>query len=616
MSVTIGQKSYFPRHRKKAYIKYRWKIVVNTRTVSIKILPVKMKKIFPTGLLRCSDHVSSNGLTGFYCMIRHYEKKNLRFPLCVNSDIEWMETYPQIFKNMLSLIASCDEKAEISVNRILGDSYPNQKLIKNEIETLTGKIKEGSDPKGILKLRLDKLHMIDFEKQPVISERKINNLIEKLNKTFIGKALNRWNEFIDARYKELVTNEYNLGEYPFWLEKKEMPDVFLSVMKLPSAFKRLMHEIISKRSTAFPWDFREEEANRQFIGKLKSKNIDMIPWIDGNDRMIKKLPDGEIITVNIERDPMEVFGMGHYFETCLSPGGINFFSVISNIVDINKQVVYARSSNGKVQSRALLAITNHGGILTFHPYNNNPSYDFNGTLKKFEHSLAKKMNTIVVSTGFVDKLIAPDWYNDGPVDLTEKFPFTHEKSDFRQNLLNYKQEELIDRMKAVTAPVGLNELTLPLFINLPELDECSNLVDTIFPLVAKSDSLPLETFDKYARVLYDTGKYSLLEKLLPKIKTQVIKKYESPYLFGDRMMDIIISLSPVEALDILKKTRCKGIRSWNEDDGDRLIVAGKIYKTLKRPTKAVEMFSLAYDKIYSKDLKKYCLDNINELKSK
>lgn len=46
--------------------------------------------------------------------------------------------------------------------------------------------------------------------------------------------------------------------------------------------------------------------------------------------------------------------MGGHFGTCLAPGAFNYFSVFSNIVDINKQALYARDEQGRVFCRMLL----------------------------------------------------------------------------------------------------------------------------------------------------------------------------------------------------------------------------------------------------------------------
>jgi hypothetical protein len=118
--------------------------------------------------------------------------------------------------------------------------------------------------------------------------------------------------------------------------------------------------------------------------------------------------------------------MGKYFKTCLSPGDINFFSVFSNIVDINKQVIYGRTRDGHVRARALIALNDDGGILTFYPYCNDNNINFKDVLKEFVHDLAVKMNTIVMSKGTVSTLIATRWYDDGPRDLVGEFPFAKE----------------------------------------------------------------------------------------------------------------------------------------------------------------------------------------------
>jgi hypothetical protein len=182
----------------------------------------------------------------------------------------------------------------------------------------------------------------------------------------------------------------NVNEIPLWFEKNNVPEVILSAAELETPFKNILKRILTRRTTSLPWDFRDAPENKAFIEKLKSADINVDPWLDGDDKDEIELINGEKLIVTIERDPIEIFSMGSHFNTCLSIGGMNFFSVFSNIIDINKQVVYGKTSNGSVKARALIALTDEGGILTFHPYCNYSAIDFDNILKEFVHKLAKK----------------------------------------------------------------------------------------------------------------------------------------------------------------------------------------------------------------------------------
>jgi hypothetical protein len=60
--------------------------------------------------------------------------------------------------------------------------------------------------------------------------------------------------------------------------------------------------ILKRRASNLPWDFRDLDANIEFIERMKSINVDVYSWIDGDDKLIKKLNNGEEIVFSIERD--------------------------------------------------------------------------------------------------------------------------------------------------------------------------------------------------------------------------------------------------------------------------------------------------------------------------
>lgn len=65
---------------------------------------------------------------------------------------------------------------------------------------------------------------------------------------------------------------------------------------------------------------------------------------------------------------------------------------------------------------------------------------------------------------------------------------------------------------------------------------------------------------------------------------------------------------------VLKKTREKGIRTWDEDDNERIVAGAMSYLKLNRPIKAGKLFSIVLKKGASKEMGEFCLRQIDELK--
>jgi hypothetical protein len=224
------------------------------------------------------------------------------------------------------------------------------------------------------------------------------------------------------------------------------------------------------------------------------------------------------------------------------------------------------------------------------------------------------MKTVVLPKGSVSKLIAPDWYDDGLHDLTDDFPFVKEGSDFRKRLPQMDTPELLSSMKKAVEPIGLNELTIPLFIFLPELCECNKLIDALYPYVISLKNLSYDAVFKYMEVLFEAERTQMLEGLVPRIVDYALS-IDRDYFYWDmiKWVELLIKIAPSNALTVLKKTRPKSIRSWEDDEGERVAAAGKAYLKLNRPKQAAKLFSICLGKYISDDVRDYCTKQLEEL---
>jgi hypothetical protein len=546
-------------------------------------------------------------------------------PAVIEGDTKWIECYPKELHEELIKLDYSDTNAEATAKRILSKDFPDIDNLKDEINELINRIEKGEDQKGFLRRRAEKLQEW-LEKNQAgckesgeansinnsVGELRLKNLAKKLRHASMLGVLNRWNNEVEIKFKDCIKEYLNVNELPSWFEENNVLEVILSSAELEIPFRDILRKILVRRTTVSPWDFRDESDNKVFIEKLNAAGINMDPWLDGDHKDVITA-NGEELIVKIERDPIEIFSMGSHFNTCLSPGGINFFSVFSNIIDINKQVIYGKTPDGTVKARAVIALTDDGGILTFHPYCNDSKIDFSNILKAFVHELARNMKTVVLPNGSVSKLITPQWYDDGPYDLTVKFPFSVEGSDFRKKIMKLDTPELLTSMNEAVEPIGLNELTIPFFIYLPEIKVCEKLIDALYPYVLRLKNLSSEAFFKYAQVLLETERCQLLEGLASRISDHVLDIYNYYSFWELNWLELLAKVSPSKALNVLKKTRPKGVRSWEDDEGGRIAVAGMAYLKLNRSKQAAKLFSICIDKYTSEEVKEFCIKQLEEL---
>ena len=106
----------------------------------------------------------------------------------------------------------------------------------------------------------------------------------------------------------------------------------------------------------------------------------------------------------------------------------------------------------------------------------------------------------------------------------------------------------------------------------------------------------------------------MLEGLVPKIVDYVLS-INRDYSYWEiiKWVELLIKIAPSKALAVLRKTRDKGIRTWEEDEGERVAAAGMAYLKLNRPKQAAKLFSICLGKHISENVRDYCIKQLEEL---
>lgn len=132
---------------------------------------------------------------------------------------------------------------------------------------------------------------------------------------------------------------------------------------------------------------------------------------------------GVPVTLEIEMDPLEVLKMGTYVGTCLGLGGHFCYSAFANVIDINKQVVYARNVNGTVIGRQLLAISQQRELVCFSPYPLNLKADLSALFRQFDivyaeflgiriHGFSPETTDSEDDDYYIEHILSSEWHND------------------------------------------------------------------------------------------------------------------------------------------------------------------------------------------------------------
>jgi len=304
---------------------------------------------------------------------------------------------------------------------------------------------------------------------------------------------------------------------------------------------------------------------------------------------------GRSLFLDLEDDPLEIFRMGGHFQTCLSPGAFNYYSVFANAADINKRVLYARDAPGaagRIVGRCRLAFTAHGELLSFGPYCHDGNLDFVSLCDGFAGQLAQRMRAPRAAEGVVPTLVEPAWYDDGSRDLGGRHPALQDGSPLRRCLAGLTPGELTGALRRALKPARLDQATLPLVIELPELAARPELAVPLLRPVAECRTFPEQPLVTVACLAVQAGAADLVRSLFGRTLAAMLRRtYRRWHWVDSRLIDLVLRLDPVRLLAFLRDTRGRGVRDWQEEtDASRLEQAADALIALHRPRQAREIW--------------------------
>ncbi|WP_147263717.1 hypothetical protein [Roseimicrobium gellanilyticum] len=233
------------------------------------------------------------------------------------------------------------------------------------------------------------------------------------------ELLQAWARLALEVLQELVQRELKLM-FPIFTHTGASGDTVLFLHTLDEN-RRKGRSLVRKHLEGLPAPKEHHPANRHWLGTLPSPTSAL--WIGGFTRK-RQFPKLGEVTISVEQDPQEILRMGDYGRSCLGAGACNQYSAITNALEANKQVVYARDSAGRVVGRQLIAISEEKRLVCFMVY----PYDISDELEMFfaayDRDFAQALQ-IPLETEKKYTMAAPlglEWYDDGAWKVPDASP--------------------------------------------------------------------------------------------------------------------------------------------------------------------------------------------------
>jgi len=129
----------------------------------------------------------------------------------------------------------------------------------------------------------------------------------------------------------------------------------------------------------------------------------------------------QYLRITMEQKPLEVLKLGTYMGTCLGLGGIMTDSAIAIVLDVNKQVLYARDEKGTVLARQLLAISKEDELVAFEVYPLSISSDIKALFLMYDNRFAEALGIKLFSGDgeyYIEHILSQDWWDDRAWNFT------------------------------------------------------------------------------------------------------------------------------------------------------------------------------------------------------
>jgi hypothetical protein len=146
--------------------------------------------------------------------------------------------------------------------------------------------------------------------------------------------------------------------------------------------------------------------------------IDLDLWTRGLERQLQANDNREVV-IRIEQDPLEVLKMGTYVGSCLGLGGGFSYSAAAALLDVNKQVLYARDEQGTVIARQLIAISDDNQLVPFSVYPQSAPSSLQLAFDRYDTDLASALGISRVDptqSYDIENVLSHEWWDDGAWD--------------------------------------------------------------------------------------------------------------------------------------------------------------------------------------------------------
>jgi hypothetical protein len=204
------------------------------------------------------------------------------------------------------------------------------------------------------------------------------------------------------------------------LQRIETPEAWHALLMLDGADvnRRQLRRLITGTIDGDPQRRLRHPLTQAWLAR--HPQLDLGTWLAGI-QLHRHVDRIGTVQLAIETDPLEALKLGTYAGSCLGRGGGLSYSAAAIVLDINKNVVYARNQLGAVIGRQLIAVSEADELVCFHVYASHPE-QMQPLFREFDRALAAQLRMAIfdpstaASEYEIASILSHDWWDDGAWD--------------------------------------------------------------------------------------------------------------------------------------------------------------------------------------------------------
>lgn len=342
-------------------------------------------------------------------------------------------------ENLRSRLLDLDKVPERALNEVRSEV---QKELRSHLAKLVGLFVAKARKEAVKRVSI---RVLGYESDLWAADEKVYPalfLVERLNRSktkdylvrLIEDRINKresvwlWTEAPVLQWIEEIKKSQPKADLSRWRHAFKRSYCYKKRMTTEEKNKRIEQELSEVRSRMRTLEIvvLEGDDETELLRKLeaaKLKNLAAVSELRSDLERIRRYNVAPVtdfegdINFEIETDPFQYLFMGEYgFASCLSMHGINFWGAVSNAIDVDKCVVWAKDTHGNIFARRLLALTPQG-LVSYRTYTNRQSLSLNRFFTKFIKEYAEHCGVCTTRNVHPGPLLSDSWYDDGSVDV-------------------------------------------------------------------------------------------------------------------------------------------------------------------------------------------------------